>query len=102
MNDILQIGVGGAFALLVIREILKFVSEYKKNGNSINKVTASGERSVEFWQKEIRTGVKDAFTESVLPAIIRQTEIMREMNESMSKAKDSITELVILNRERMK
>lgn len=54
-----KIGIGGIFALLVIREVLNFLKIQKGNG--------SGDKAVEFWQMEIRRIVREeiheAFTE---------------------------------------
>ena len=48
----MQIGVGGTFAILVIREVLTFVSKKSKpNGTS-------GEKDPAYWQMEFRDAVK--------------------------------------------
>ena len=55
-------------------------------------------KSTEYWQREIRSGVKDAFGESVLPLLTRHTELLRDMNEKLGKSLEAVQELVILNR----
>ena len=49
MNETLtQLGIGGIFALLIIREVLTFLKAKKENGKN----GAAGERSVEYWQQQ--------------------------------------------------
>jgi hypothetical protein len=51
-DPITQIGAGGAFALLVIREVLNFLKT--RNGK------ASGDKSPEFWRETFREIVENA------------------------------------------
>jgi hypothetical protein len=45
-EPLMQIGIGGVFALLIIREVLTFLKAKKGNGG------AAGERTVEYWQQQ--------------------------------------------------
>lgn len=75
MNDLLlQLGVGGIFALLLIREVLPFLL---KRGHQ----QTSGEQGVDFWKATIRDIVDDSFTELVKPTLEAQSKILGELRD---------------------
>lgn len=82
LNDyIVQIGVGGIFALMVIKEVLTFIlnfSRNKKNGNG----KIAGDQSIEYWQAEQRKAVIEVFTTVVIPILSNQTLILNELRQA--------------------
>lgn len=51
-----EIGVGGIFAILVIRMVLEYLGKEKRNGKS-------GEKDPAYWQQEFRAAVDDETAE---------------------------------------
>ena len=51
-STLTQLGVGGIFAILVIRMVLEFLGRQKRTNGA-------GERPVEFWQQEHRKNVHE-------------------------------------------
>ena len=74
-DNLTQIGVGGIFALLVIREVLAFLN-VRKQANG--RMTA-GEHTAEFWQADQRKAVAETISITVLPILANQTAILNEM-----------------------
>ena len=95
----LQLGAGGIIALLLLREVFKFLSDRQKKSNG---TTVSGDKTVEFWQQEIRLAVKDSVAILLVPGINTQNELLRDIRFSMDKTKDGVNELVTLSRQHNK
>ena len=90
MDHLIQLGIGGALAILMIREVFKFLTDRKqKNGNG-----SAGTKSVEFWQAQQRMAVREVLTELISPFLTTQTEILRRIHESSDKTREGIQELV--------
>ena len=99
-NVITQLGVGGILVLLVLREVFKFLSDRKiKNGH--NELRA-GDRSVEFWQSEQKKNVKNGITEILAPFLAVQIDLLREIKDSSKETRDSLLELLLIQRENSK
>lgn len=60
MDEFSQVGIGGIFALLVIREVFEFMRRRKgENGN------LTGEKPVEFWQAQMRVIVESELKDAM-------------------------------------
>ena len=90
IDNLTQIGVGGILALLIIREVLKFLTDRKTKPDN----GSAGTKSVEFWQHQQRLAVRDVLTDLISPFLSAQTEILRRINESSDKTREGIQELV--------
>lgn len=76
MNDVmLQLGVGGIFVLLLLKELLPFL--LKRFGHH----QTSGEQGVDFWKATIREIVDDSFTTLVKPTLEAQSKILGELRD---------------------
>jgi hypothetical protein len=84
MDDLTQIGVGGIFAILVIREVLGFLKERKANGVSAD-ARHSGTDS------NHHRALADVLTTMVLPILENQTVILRDLTHGQQR----LTELMI-------
>ena len=89
MDHLIQLGIGGALAILIIREVFKFLTDRKQKENG-----SAGTKSVEFWQAQQRTAVREVLTELISPFLTTQTEILRRIHESSDKTREGIQELV--------
>lgn len=77
-NIYLQLGVGGIFAILVIRVVLDALPKLsRKDGNG--KASRSGDLDPAFWQMEFRAAVREGIDTS--PTMARQTEILSAIKE---------------------
>ncbi len=92
-----QVGVGGAFAYIIIRMVLTFWTK-RKNGPK-----AAGELPPEFWQAEQRKAISEVVVNTIVPILTnhatilaQQTMILTEMRLSNTKISTDIT--VILDR----
>lgn len=98
-NLITQIGVGGVLVVIILREVFKFLSErsekVKYDSSAVIRNGAAGAKSVEFWQQQQRTAVREVLTELIPPFLIAQTDILRAIRESSDKTREGIQELVI-------
>lgn len=82
----LQLGVGGIFAVMLIREVLNYLT--KRNGHRTEGIT-SGEKSVEFWHQEIEGIVREVFISQLLPELQRQTDLLKLiLNEQQKISKE--------------
>ena len=80
MDDLLvQLGVGGIFAVLVIRIVLDFLGKSKRNGSS-------GSMDPAYWKQEFHVAVHDEVT----PLAERTREEMREIKSMLSKILDRL------------
>lgn len=90
MDDTLVHGLGGsAIVLFILREVFNFVSKHRHANNK-----SSGAMSIDFWQREIRVGVREALE----PFLSSQTEVLRGISDYEHKIHDGVQELVILAR----
>ena len=79
MSDaLLQVGVGGIFAILVIREVLSFLRGKHQNG-------AAGERTVDYWQQQNYEAARRAI-DDVLPQL---TGELHELRTDTTKIRES-------------
>ena len=69
---VVQLGVGGIFAILVIRIVLDFLGKSKRNGKS-------GELDPAYWKQEFRAAVRDEVRED-----------MREIKSMLGKILDRL------------
>lgn len=82
MPDVItQLGVGGIIALLVIREVLSFLSKRKENGR--RQFLSIGEMSPEHWLAEQRKVATDVLVTVIVPILANQTSILAEKVELM-------------------
>ena len=82
MDSLTQIGIGGIFAILLLREVLGFLTTWRKrNGNG--KHQSAGDKPVELWQLEQRTNFSASLRESVVPILERQTKALENLLELM-------------------
>ena len=93
--------LGGVLALMIIREVFKFISQRKPKSEN-GKSDAAGARSVEFWQAQQRTAVKEVITDLLSPFLATQTELLRDIREATSNTRDGVLELVSADRKRAK
>jgi hypothetical protein len=82
-NALLQLGVGGIFALMVIDRVLTFLGRRKTLQEGLS--LTAGERSVEFWQRATHEAAADAVSTLVLPILHRQTEILGKLEQTTSR-----------------
>ena len=78
-DGITELGVGGIFAILVIRIVLEFLGKSKRNGKS-------GEMDPAYWKHEFRTAVRD----EVAPMAERTREELREIKSMLGKVLDRL------------
>ena len=80
MGDaLLQLGVGGIFAILVIRVVFDFLGKQKRNGKS-------GELDPAYWKQEFRAAVHD----EVSPLADRTRDEIREIKSLLGKIMDRL------------
>ena len=87
-----QIGAGGLLALLVLREVFSFLRERNRAG-------AAGDKSVDFWRMEMRTAFAEGFAVTLKPSLEAQTQLLREIRDSVTTSNLGISELVVKNRD---
>jgi hypothetical protein len=78
LNDLTHIGLGGAVAYIIIREVLMFLAR-KKNGGENG---ASGDKSPSYWREEIRKTVEQALHAEFSS---RNEELRRLIREEMTR-----------------
>lgn len=84
MTDLTQLGVGGIFAILVIREVLGFLKERKTNG--LNGGARRGGAQSE-------QAVAETLKTMVLPILENQTIILRDLTHGQQRLTELIIEL---------
>lgn len=90
-NELLwQIGAGGMFAVLILREVFTFLREKTRNG--------AGNKSVDFWRMELRAAVNEGLTTTLKPLIETEIQLLREIRDSVATSYQGISELVVTNR----
>jgi len=92
-NLLLQLGVGGLFAILALREVRGLLGElsgWRKNANGPN---ASGAKSPEFWQAEMRKAAVEAFAMTATPALEQQTELLREIRDGQRRLSEEVLKM---------
>jgi hypothetical protein len=99
LSGVTQIGVGGMFALLLLRETFAFINK-RGNGNGNGK-TDSGAQSVAFWQLEIRNAVNESVSQQIVPHLQAQTRVLEEIRDTMGEMEKGINELVTRDRDRV-
>lgn len=87
-----QIGAGGLLALLVLREVFSFMRERTR-------AIAAGDKSVDFWRMEMRTAFAEGFSVTLKPFLEAQTQLLREIRDSVTTSNLGISELVVKNRD---
>ena len=85
-STFLQIGVGGIFSLMVIREVLTFVKEKKNGGegllekiSALISVMAIQQKDLHEWHKPDPTGKQNWKNAELAEAIDRNTEVIKEL-----------------------
>lgn len=71
---LLQIGVGGIFAVLIIRSVLEFLSKRRSSEQT------AGEKSIEFWQGVISAIVQQSVQAQIIPTL---NEIKDDQKENI-------------------
>jgi hypothetical protein len=89
-----QIGVGGIFCILTLREVFGYL-RYRSRHNG-----AAGDKSTEYWRIEMRQAMAETFTAQMLPVLSNQNGILRDIRDAQEKANEGIAELVTLTRDR--
>lgn len=84
MTDLTQLGVGGIFAILVIREVLGFLKERKTNG-----LDAGARRG----GAQSERAVAETLKTMVLPILENQTIILRDLTHGQQRLTELIIEL---------
>jgi hypothetical protein len=95
-NLVVQVGVGGLFAILVLREVRAMVGEFRigrRNGNGPGSRGSSGEKSPEFWQSEMRKAAVEAFAMTATPALTQQTELLREIRDGQRRLSEEVLKM---------
>jgi hypothetical protein len=85
-----QMGAGGLFAVLVLREVFGFLRARNQNG--------AGSKPVDFWRLELRAAVNEGMAVTLKPLIETQIQLLREIRDSVSTSNRGISELVVTNR----
>jgi len=93
----LELGVGGAVAVILVREAFTFIRENRSRRNGNGK---AGDKATEFWQQDVRDAVEEKMNSVLKPVLEKQTEILREIRDAQARANDGIKELVTLERSR--
>jgi len=89
-NLVVQLGVGGLFAILALREVRGLLAElsgWRKNPNGPN---AAGAKSPEFWQAEMRKAAVEVFAITATPAREQQTELLREIRDGQRRLSEEV------------
>lgn len=79
-EPILQIGVGGVLALLIIREVLRFLKQRQPASGAVS----AGAQSPEYWQAEQRKAITDVVVSIVVPILSNQNAILNELRVSQT------------------
>lgn len=80
-----EIGIGGVFAIMVIREVFGFLRSYKKNGSA----NESGMKPVDFWRLEFRSAIDE-----------RMGAHLTAQTQTLTDIRDGINKLVTLSEQR--
>lgn len=86
---VLQLGVGGIFCILVLREVFGFLQRRKGNGSS-------GDRSVDYWKTEIEAATAKAMaplSQVMLSQGQRQLDILEDIRDDLGKLRASSHDL---------
>lgn len=86
-----QLGAGGLFALLVLREVFAFLRDRSRNGSA-------GSKPVDFWRLEFRAAINEGLASTLKPLIETEIQLLREIRDSVSTSNQGISELVVTNR----
>jgi len=89
-NLLLQLGVGGLFAILALREVRGLLGELSGWRKSSNGPNTSGAKSPEFWQAEMRKAAVEAFAMTATPALEQQTELLREIRDGQRRLSEEV------------
>jgi hypothetical protein len=102
LSGVTQVGVGGIFAIFILREVFTFINKRGNgNGNGNGSKTDSGGQSVAFWQLEIRNAVNESVTQQIVPHLQAQTRVLEEIRDTMGEMEKGINELVTRDRDRV-
>lgn len=104
---LVQLGVGGVFALLILREVLNFLKNRDKNTRADHQSdrldsggsVAAGGRSVEFWREEMADlmaqSIKDVTDPKFQNIDQRQERILSNQADGRNRMSDMTTRMVI-------
>ena len=91
----MQLGVGGLFALVIVREVLNFLKGRDRSAQAeridSNGERVAGERSVEFWKGEAAAVLADG----IRPLEARQERILASQSDTRNRMGDITTRMVI-------
>lgn len=99
LSGVTQIGVGGIFALFILREVFTFIKSQRTNGNGNGQ--AAGTQSAAFWQLEIRKAVDESVGSTMVPHLQAQTKVLEDIRDTMGEMEKGINELVTRDRDRV-
>lgn len=97
-GELAQLGLGGAVALLLVREAFRFVREHR-HGNG--KTVTAGQQTPEYWQAYFRATMVDTQREVVEPILrqlsdnqIRQTATIERIADTQDALREGMTKLL--------
>jgi len=96
-NVITQLGVGGIFAILVLREVFNFLSTRKKNGSE-GRMKEQIAKLYEWHNMEDANGVKRWYNKSTLDSNIatlsrniqEQTLILKQLSQELRDVREEV------------
>ena len=92
--DSTQLALGAVVALLLLREVFAFL---RSNGakKTAHNEAAAGEKSVEFWLAAQKRNTTESLQGVLQPFLQAQSEIMREIRDSLREIRDLVKEVKI-------
>ena len=85
-----EVALSGVLALLILKEVFRFLRTKKDNNKP------AGEFSPEYWQSEQRRAMTEVLVATIIPILSNQTTIMSDIRTTLSKQSESL--VVILDR----
>ena len=72
-----QVGVGGIFVLLLLREVLPFI---KAMQGGVTSSAKAGDQTTDYWRANFQEMVANELRDSVIPILRTQTAILERMD----------------------
>lgn len=80
MDNLAQVGIGGAIVLLALAQMFAFLKSRKANGS----MRCPLEQTMKFWEQNIAAGVVRGLNESLRPVIENQTRILEKLGDEQA------------------
>ena len=80
-DQLIHVGLGGAVALLLLRECLQFIAKLKPSIRSNGNTNKAGDKPPEYWEQKNREIAVDV-QRPVLTILERQTDILAKIHET--------------------